>query len=172
MRTSKSTQTRVLALQPSTRTIGFAVMEGSTRPIDWGLKFITPQDRNKQFLKLTEILLELYQPAVLVVEDCQGKGSRRHPQIENLVEGVIQMASAKRLRVCRLSRSQIRQTFDQAKNKHQVATVIAKRLPFLEPKLPGPRKIWLPEHYVMSLFDAFAFALSFYHLSQKHRLAA
>ena len=82
MRTSKSTlTTRVLALQPSTRTIGFAVMEGSTRPIDWGLKFITPQDRNKQCLKLTETLLELYQPSVLVVEDCQGKGSRRHPRI-------------------------------------------------------------------------------------------
>ncbi len=166
--------TRVVVIQPSTRAVGFAVMEGSTRPIDWGLKFVTVRDRKTRCLQLTETLLELYQPSVLVVEDCQGRGSRRHPRIENLIEAMVKMASTKGTRICRISRSQVREAFDQAKalNKHQIATLVARRFRFLEPKLPGPRKIWLPEHYIMSLFDAFSFALTFYHLNQKHKRAA
>ena len=47
-------------------------MEGSTRPIDWGLRFITGQDKNSQCLHLAEILLALYRPTFLVVEDWPG----------------------------------------------------------------------------------------------------
>ena len=146
-------------------------MEGSTRPIDWGLRFITGQDKNSQCLHLAEILLALYRPTFLVVEDCQGQGSRRHPRIERLIEAIIKLASTKGTRICRFSRSQVREAFDQT-TKFEIATAIASRFPFLAPRLPGPRKIWLPEHYIMSLFDAFSFALTFYHLSQKQKRAA
>ncbi len=51
MRTSKSTQTRVLALQPSTRTIGFAVMEGSTEADRLGTQVHHPTRQEQAVLK-------------------------------------------------------------------------------------------------------------------------
>ncbi len=47
-----------------------------------------------------------------------------------------------------------------AATKFRVAKSIAKGLPELAPRLPAERKIWLPEHANMSIFDAASLALT------------
>ena len=47
-----------------------------------------------------------------------------------------------------------------AATKYQIATTIAADFPELAPRLPAVRKIWLPEHANMSLFDAAALVLT------------
>jgi RNase H-fold protein (predicted Holliday junction resolvase) len=64
---------RVLAIDPSTRGFGFAVLEGPNRLIDWGVKE-TKIDKNRMTLKLVADLIERCQPSVIVVEDYEGKG--------------------------------------------------------------------------------------------------
>ena len=51
---------------------------------------------------------------------------------------------------------------DGAVTKYQVATAIAEGIPELAPRLPGVRKIWLPEHANMSIFDAASLALTYF----------
>ena len=68
--------TRVLAIDPSTRGFGFTVLEGPERLVDWGVKE-TKKNKNARSLELIEDLIDLYQPSVIAVEDYRGKGSRR-----------------------------------------------------------------------------------------------
>ena len=67
--------TRILAIDPSTRGFGYAVLEGPSRLIDWGVKE-TKTDKKRRSLKLIDELVNDYQPYAMVVEDYAGKGSR------------------------------------------------------------------------------------------------
>jgi hypothetical protein len=69
---------RVLAIDPSTRGFGFAVLEGPNRLIDWGVKE-TRSNKNTKSLKLIAELIERYQLTAIIVEDYAGRGSRRLP---------------------------------------------------------------------------------------------
>jgi RNase H-fold protein (predicted Holliday junction resolvase) len=75
---------RVLAIDPSTRGFGFAVLEGPNRLIDWGVKE-TKVNKTAKSLQLIDDLIERYQPSVIIVEDYAGKGSRRCRRIERLI---------------------------------------------------------------------------------------
>jgi RNase H-fold protein (predicted Holliday junction resolvase) len=75
---------RVLAIDPSTRGFGFAVLERPNRLIDWGVKE-TKKNKNVRTLKLIEDLIDRYLPNVIAVEDYAGKGSRRCRRIQGLM---------------------------------------------------------------------------------------
>src|SRR6266481_2961734 len=93
----------VLAIDPSTRGFGFAVLEGPNRLIDWGVKE-TKSNKNAKTIKLVDELIERYQPSVVVVEDYSGKGSRRCRRIQGLINDISKLASKRKLRVKSFSR--------------------------------------------------------------------
>src|SRR5260370_24836968 len=95
---------RVLAIDPSTRGFGFAVLEGPNRLIDWGVKE-TKKNKSARTLKLIENLIDRYQPSVIVVEDYAGKGSRRCRRIEKLINDIAQLASKRHIKVRCFSRA-------------------------------------------------------------------
>jgi len=119
---------RVLAIDPSTRGFGFAVLEGPERLIDWGVKE-TKKNKNARTLKLIEDLIERYQPSVIVVEDYAGKGSRRCRRIQGLIKEISKLASKRQIRARSFSRVKVKQAFSEsgASNKYEIAQDIAKR---------------------------------------------
>lgn len=162
MRSSSETFERVLAIDPSTRGFGFAVMEGPEQLVDWGVKGVKG-DKNRESLKRTIQLIERYRPDVIVVEDCQHKSSRRSLRVRHLLKAILVLASRKKVRVRRVSRSAVKKTLsqDRAPTKHQIASEIAKRFPELAPRLPRARKAWMGEDDRMSIFDSVSLALTF-----------
>src|SRR5206468_1523364 len=144
---------RVLAIDPSTRGFGFAVLEGPNRLIDWGVKE-TKVNRNTKSLKLVDELIERYQPSVIVVEDYEGKGSRRCRRIGQLINDISKLALKRKIRVRSFSRAKVKQAFFEsgASTKYGIALAIAKRFPELAPRLPRFRKPWMSEDYRMSIF--------------------
>src|SRR6266478_4453441 len=88
----------VLAIDPSTRGFGFAILEGSNRLIDWGVKE-TKKNKNARTLKLIEDLIDRYQPSVIVLEDYSGKGSRRCHRIRGLINDISKLAARRTIRV-------------------------------------------------------------------------
>src|SRR5438552_487623 len=101
---------RVLAIDPSTRGFGFAILEGAEKLIDWGVKE-TKKNKNAKSLNLVDELIELYQPRVIVVEDYEGKGSRRCDRVSELIEDISKLASKKKIRVRSFSRAKVKQAF-------------------------------------------------------------
>src|SRR5207244_8155192 len=134
----------VLAIDPSTRGFGFAVLEGPERLIDCGVKE-TKKNKNARTLKLIEDLIDRYQPSVIVVEDYAGKGSRRCRRIQGLINDISKLASQRKIRVKSFSRAKVKQAFSEsgASNKQEIATAIAGRFPELAPRLPRFRKPWM-----------------------------
>ena len=71
---------RVLALDPSHKGFGFAVLEGSKRLIIWE---VTEARTIAQVLKVMEDLIKHYEPDFLIVEDCNARGCRRGKRTTN-----------------------------------------------------------------------------------------
>ncbi len=78
---------RALAIDPSTRGFRFAVLEGSNRLINCGVKE-TKVDKNRRALKLINDLIDEYQPNAIIVEDYSAKGSRRCRRVQELIEAI------------------------------------------------------------------------------------
>src|SRR5262249_46637876 len=89
---------RVLAIDPSTRGFGFAVLEGPNRLIDWGVKE-TKTDKKRRSLKFVAELIDRYQPQMLVVEDYTRKGSRRCGRVRELINDISQLAVKRKVKV-------------------------------------------------------------------------
>ena len=92
---------RVLAIDPTSKGFGFAVLEGPSALIDWGVKRASG-DRDVKSLEKAAELIERYQPEVLVVEHAAAKGSRRCPRVRQLIEDLIALALDRRLRTRRV----------------------------------------------------------------------
>lgn len=159
---------RVLAIDITSRGFGFAVLERQDRLLDWGVKQVK---RNKQAgcRSLMARLIQLYQPEVLIVENCDAQGSKRCQRVKQLVESLCEQAKERELESCRISPNTVRSVFSPvgADTKYAIARVIAKRIPELAFRLPPVRKPWMSEDYRMSFFDAVAFALTYYYLVQQ-----
>ena len=164
---------RVLAIDPSTRGFGFAILEGPNRLIDWGVKE-TKTDKRKRSLKLIADLIEQYQPSVLVVEDYTRKGSRRCRRVRKLIKDISRLAVQRKIKVRNFSRLKVKQAFSEsgASNKYEIAIAIARRFPELVPRLPRFRKPWMSEDYRMSIFDAVGFGLTCFCIDNKRKLEA
>jgi Holliday junction resolvasome RuvABC endonuclease subunit len=159
---------RVLAIDPSTRGFGFAVLEGRNQLIDWGVKE-TKTDKNRRSLKLIADLIEQYEPSVLVLEDYGGKGSRRCRRVAELIEAISKLAAKRKLKVKMYSRAKVKLAFAEsgAGTKYEIAMAIANRFPELAQRLPRFRKPWMSEDYRMSIFDAVALAIAFFQFQKE-----
>lgn len=163
---------RVLAIDPTSKGFGFAVLEGPSALIDWGVKRASG-DRDVKSLEKAAELIERYQPEVLVVEHAAAKGSRRCPRVRQLIEDLIALALDRRLRTRRVSRRQVQQSFsiNSSATKRQIAVALVERFPELEPHLPPVRKPWMSEDGRMGIFDAVAFGWASYESLRRERRA-
>ena len=153
---------RILAIAPSSRGFGFAVLEGRATLIDWGVKSVTG-DKNAGTLKKVESLVSHYQPAVLVLQDAAAKGSWRSSRIRKLTNKLVAMAANGKVKVALFSREQVKQAFfdDGKGTKYTIARILAGRFPEeLGHRLPPKRKPWKSEDYRMGIFDSVALALT------------
>src|SRR2546425_7905384 len=163
-------QLRVLAIDPSTKGIGFAVLEGPERLIDWGIKQAegdTDDAKNAECAKIVAELIDRSRPRILTLEDAAADDSRRCERVRNLLAAIRQLAREKRVKVLDFTPERVRSAFTPTKDV--IAAAIAGRFPELQPRLPRPRTLTMSEQYEMPVFDAMAFAVAFFHLrSRKH----
>lgn len=155
----------VLAIAPVSKGFGYAVFEDGLYPIDWGIKNV-PKPTNKNSLEQVRIMLHIFHPDAVVLEDYSGNGSRRSKRVKRLIDQIARLAENKQIKTPRYSRGQIQSLFKayNAKTKHQIANVIAGRFPEFAQYMPPKRKLWESEHYNMALFDALSLGFAYYGL--------
>lgn len=157
---------RALAIDPTSKGFGYAVLEGPSALIDWGVKHVRGErgERNRRCLEKVAALIVRYQPDVLVVERAKAKCCRRWPRALQLIKDIIALGTANRLRIRRISRQRMQECFSEkgSATKYQVATAIAQRFPELASHLPPVRKPWMSEDQRMGIFDALAFGRASY----------
>jgi RNase H-fold protein (predicted Holliday junction resolvase) len=158
---------RVLAIDPSTRGLGFAVLEGPHRLLDWGVKQAT-DDKNAESVRIVKELIEQYRPHVLVLENVQGNNSRRRSRVRELLQLIREAARRQGVKVMDETPDRVRTAFTPKKDT--IAAALAGRFPELASRLPKPRTLTMPEHSAMPVFDATAFAMTFFHFRNRKRL--
>jgi hypothetical protein len=155
----KETARRVLAVDPVSRGVGFAVLEGQDNLIDWGIK-TTERADNAKSARVIDKLIDRFRPDLLVLEDWDSAGSRRCGRVETLL-GRIATKEGKRVLVRLVTRREIRAIgpLPLTSTKHGRASFLAERFPELQAFLPPARKPWMPEDDRMAIFDALSFAV-------------
>lgn len=166
---SKSDQ-RILAIDPTTKGFGFAVLEGPDKLVEWGTKEVNGS-KNGACINEIEEIIRLYQPTVIVVENCDSKHSRRSERVRELIANIGKTASAWGLRVCRVSMLAVKKLFSawSAANKYEIAKVIAQLFVELALRLPPKRAPWMSEDERYAIFDAIAFALTYFKRQRSKR---
>jgi len=152
---------RILAIAPSTRGFGFAVLEGQEKLVDWGVKSIK-KDKNIGAIAKVEEMIAHYQPDTIVLEDHSAKHSRRSARIQALSKRIIAVAKSRNVTVALFSREQVRRAFfaDGQGTKHALAEILAVRFPQeLGSRVPPKRRPWMSKDSRIDIFDAVALAL-------------
>lgn len=151
---------RVMAMAPSTRGFGYAIMAGE-KFVDWGNRAVKGKDRNGASLEKAEQMLAKHVPDVLVLAD--HKGTRRADRIITLTDEIAALATARKINVRRYTRAQVhrRVVGDAKATKYQVARAIAEMFPDdLKQRLPPKRETWMNDHPNGYIFEAVALALA------------
>jgi len=162
---------RILAIAPSTRGFGFAILDGGETLVDWGVKSVR-QEKNTRCLAKVEKLITHYEPEIIVLQDHSTKNCRRSPRIRALSQQIIDLASSRNVGVALFSQEQVRRIFfaNGQGTKYALAKIIAVRFPEeLGARLPPKRLPWMSEDYRMDIFDAVALVLVFRHKKRKSK---
>lgn len=109
-------------------------------------------------LRKVDELLTYRQPAVLVVEDVAAKGCRRRQRGREEIRRIERLATARGVRVARVSRLAVRDTLARGQGKYEAALQLAEVFPVLAGRLPRRRKAWMTEDQRMNTLDALGFA--------------
>jgi hypothetical protein len=159
---SKEIVIRVLAIDPFSRGVGFAVLEGPRCLIDWGLRTTGRADNDKA-VRAIDALIGRFKPDILALEDWEAAGSRRCERVEKLL-GRIAASEKKDVRPCLVTPRQLRDIgpLPETGTKYGRARLLAERFPELRPFLPAIRKPWMPEDDRMAIFDAAGFAVAYF----------
>jgi hypothetical protein len=146
----------ILAIDPTSRGFAFAVLETSAFLVDWGERIVSAKTGG--LLRKVDELLSRYEPTLLVIEDVAAKGSRRQKRARKEINRMEQLALARSVRVERVSRLGVLDTFAPGKSKFEVALRLAQVFPVLGERLPRRRKAWISEDERTNTFDALGLA--------------
>ena len=173
MKYAHSNNQRILAVDPYDRGFGYAVLEGPDNLIDWGTTAAARRTTARHLSSLKH-LIDRFAPDILVTEDGARQGSSRRRETRLLLKRIRRFAKRHQVRVRMYSRAEVEEAFSVvgARNKHQIATMIADWFPELAARLPKPQKPWTGENRSMNVFDAVSFALTFFHQEDHYRLTA
>ena len=163
----KETARRVLAIDPFSRGVGFVVLEGQDRLIDWGTRS-TGQADNAKAARVIDKLIDRFRPDVLALEHWDSDGARRCSRVQKLLDRIaakegprVLVRLVTRRQVCAIG------TLPLTSTKYGRACFLAERFPELQPFLPPVRKPWMPEDDQMAIFDALGFAVACVRTSKK-----
>jgi hypothetical protein len=163
MKPRRETDHRVVAIDPTSRGFGFAVLEDSTFLVDWGTKDVGRADDTKTLRHVRAIVLR-YDPDAIVLEDPRDPSFRRSARVRNLIISIQELSVSAGKLVAFVARPRIHKLFggSGAPTKRRIALILAEHFPELAPRVPPIRKAWMSEDARSSIFDAVAFALTYF----------
>jgi hypothetical protein len=155
--------TRILALDPTTKGFGYAVLDLPLRLVAWGMAHIEGEKRSGAILRF-EALLDQFRPDAVVLEDTTAQGSRRYPRVRDLLDALAKVARERGIQVQSVSRLVVIAYFsskDEPATKHSIAKTLAVAYPELAERVPKKRKTWQSEDERIAVFDALSLAVTF-----------
>jgi hypothetical protein len=95
--------TRVIAIDPTTKGFGYAILDLPKHLVAWGMAHVEGEKRSGAIFRF-EALLDQFRPDAVVLEDTTAQGSRRYPRVRDLLEVLARVARERGLEVHTVSR--------------------------------------------------------------------
>jgi hypothetical protein len=154
---------RILAFEVRSRRMGFAVFEGPTRLLDWGIRSCSQPTRHlhEVVTKRVRPLFVRYRPFAVVMR-CDNHYSSQTPTRLRISVGAIRKEAHRCGVEFRLLRTKSRKRSlvkIGCGTKHQAARLIAELFEELSCRVQPERKAWHSEGYHTVIFDAAATGL-------------
>ena len=155
---------RILGISLRSQRLGFAIIEGSVDLIHWGMVYYEKNEdaRVAAATRRVAALLERFAPSVLAIEKSRTVKALNPERLELLYRGIRREASNSSASMLLFTRIKVREAFQDfgVRSKDEIAAILARMFPELQPSLPPKRKLWEPEHFSMPMFDAVALAVA------------
>lgn len=144
--------------------LGFAIIEGSVELIHWGMIYYDGnQDaRIAAAMRRVHALLVRFSPSRVAIERSKTYKVPNPENLQSLCRYIRKDASSQSVPLSALTRIQVRETFSDfaVRSKDEIAALLVRMFPELQPKLPPKRRLWEREHFSMPMFDAVALAVA------------
>jgi Holliday junction resolvasome RuvABC endonuclease subunit len=154
---------KVLAIDPGTKYIGFALLE-KEKLVHHGVKTIPRLHTSKETLKegkrIVSRLMDDFRPNILVVEKTFFANNKDSVLLNTFTAQIQQIGKRKGLKVVSLATNTVRKHVcgNGAASKEEVAKAVVSKYPELKPYLTSDRK-W-KERYHWNMFDAVALGIA------------
>jgi hypothetical protein len=161
----------ILAIDVRARSFGFVAFEGTRPLLDYGVRSFRQGVNRVKISASKKIagLMDLWSPSTVVLKKWTADKSRKRARMR---DAVMRQARLRQIPVRLLPHDVIRNAFaGDDRNKFTIASTLAQRYPELAPKLPPKRKIWQSEDYHMSIFDAAALGVAYFHRKKTNQSA-
>jgi Holliday junction resolvasome RuvABC endonuclease subunit len=135
-------------------------------PANWGIA-ATKANRSAWSMSRFGKLLDLYRPAVVVLEKNPESANKNLDRVQLLAKTMGGVASGRDIALHVYKRTEIARaiTANESAKRGDVARAVALLFPILRDRLPSPRKPWQTEDNRRSLFDAAAIGVAHYKLT-------
>jgi Holliday junction resolvasome RuvABC endonuclease subunit len=159
----KKNTERILAIDPGTRNIGFALLDKG-QLVHYGVKTIrqmnSPHEKLREGRKIVLRLINDFRPEILVVEKTFFANNRNSVLLNVFADEIKAVGKRKDLRVQGLAANSVRKLIcgNGRASKDEVAREVVSRYPELKPYLTSDRR-W-KERYHRNMFDAVALGLA------------
>jgi len=162
----KESSKNILALYPNPKGFGYALMEDPLIVNHCQVVVIRPIS-NKKLMKRIREYIDYFKPSIVVLEDYNGKQSRKSKRVEHLIDQIRSEAKKRGIDIASYSRERIRYVFRRfdAWNKHEISEVIVRNIDSLKCYLRPKRLFYKSEPYTMGIFDAVALGVTHYYLT-------
>jgi hypothetical protein len=163
-----TTNTRILAIAPTSRGFGYAVMEGPNLLRAFGNKTIL-RNKNSRTLFWAARFIRLYQPGILLLPDVNAADTHRAGRIKVLHRQIGTLARKHKLKLKLVTITKVRErlTGNRKGTKQAMAEALAACFPDeLQSRLPPKRRPWMSEDPRMDIFDAVGLAAAFWSPSE------
>lgn len=160
---------RILALDLHAPYAGFAVIEGASHLVDWGMLFFTQREgRTAASAAAFQAprLIARHQPDLIVLTMPANQTLARI-RLAEMKRVFVETAERARLPVREVSREKYLNILG-AGTRYDAAVQMTLRYPALAPRLPRRRKVWQPERVYMAVFDATAAGTAYILRHQRH----
>jgi len=162
----------VLALDLRHRRLGYAAFLGRQTLLEWGQRYypaVGDVEREIAQKRISRLLTGIGPDLILLKQERWDRAHRDHHLANPLA--ALQNEAAKRSVPIRLiPENIIRSAFAVfgCRTRSEIATTIGSLFPELLRSIPPVRKMWQAEHGRMSVFDAIALGVAYWHRERDH----
>jgi hypothetical protein len=156
----------LLALDIRAQRLGFALFDGPTKLLDWGIRvYGGPSQRaGKAVENRISSLLDSHAPSTLVIRRIHVHSPTTAQQLARIIKTIRVEARRRSAGVHVLSATAVKKFFARSglTTKHEIALTLAEWFEDIAWKLPQKKKTWQSERFNMVIFDAVATGACFF----------